>query len=68
MIPVNSSTLAFIGYDPDSTILQIQFKDGSLYEYFDVSQHVYDGLCSANSKGSYASKNIYKVYRQNRIR
>jgi len=68
MIPVNSSTLAFIGYDPDSATLQIEFKDGSLYEYFDVPQYVYDKLYSADSKGSYASKNIYKVYRQNRIR
>ncbi|RJP29169.1 MAG: KTSC domain-containing protein [Candidatus Omnitrophota bacterium] len=67
MISVNSSTLASIGYDSDSAILQIEFKDGSLYEYFNVPQHIYDALCSANSKGSYASRNIYKVYRQNRI-
>ena len=67
MVGVNSTNLDFIGYDPDTSTLRIQFKDGSIYEYFDVPQYVYDELYAADSKGTYASRNIYKVYRQNRI-
>ena len=68
MIPVSSSNLAAIGYDPNSAVLCIEFKDGSAYEYFDVPQHEYDGLMSADSHGKYANQNIYKSYRQNKIR
>lgn len=68
MVPVNSSNLAAIGYEPNSAVLCIKFKDGSAYEYFDVPQHEYDGLMSADSHGTYAHQNIYKRYRQNKVR
>ncbi|MBI4651264.1 KTSC domain-containing protein [Candidatus Desantisbacteria bacterium] len=68
MIAVNSSHLSYIGYDPDSATLRIEFNDGSIYEYFDVPQHVYDELYAADNKGTYAHKNIFKIYRQTKIR
>lgn len=68
MVPVNSSNIEAIGYDSDSATLTIQFKKGgSIYEYYDVPQYEYDGLMSADSKGSYANTNIYKNYRQQKI-
>jgi len=67
MISVNSSNIAAIGYDEQSAILTIQFNDNSAYEYYDVPQFEYDSLMSADSKGSYANKNIYKTYRQQKI-
>ena len=68
MVPVNSKNLAAVGYDPNSAVLCIEFKDGSAYEYFDVPQHEHDGLMSAESHGKYANQNIYKRYRQNKVR
>ena len=57
MVPVDSSNIEAIGYDPDSATLIIQFKKaGSIYEYYDVPQYEYDGLMAADSKGSYANK------------
>ncbi len=67
-VPVNSTNITAVGYDPDSAVLCIEFKDGSAYEYFDVPQHEYDGLMSAESQGKYANQNIYKRYRQNKVR
>lgn len=68
MIPVDSSHIKAIGYDLDQARLEIEFKSGCAYEYFNVPQYIFDGLCSAVSKGKYASQNIYKVYGQQRIR
>lgn len=65
---VESSNLKAIGYDPDVAILVIEFNDGSAYEYYDVPQYEFDGLASAESKGKYANANIYKRYRQQKIR
>ena len=67
MQPVSSSNIAAIGYDPDNAVLTIQFIKGSVYEYYDVPSHEYDSLIGADSKGTYASQNIYKKYRQNKI-
>lgn len=67
MISVESSNLKAIGYDEDQAVLRIEFKKGSLYEYYDVPQYEYDGLYAADSKGTYAHQNIYKKYRQQKI-
>ena len=67
MIPVESSNLAAVGYDISQAVLRIEFKNGRLYEYYDVPQHIYEELLSAESKGSYASQNIYKNYSQQRL-
>jgi hypothetical protein len=64
---VNSSNISTIGYDGETAVLEIAFKKGGVYEYYDVPQFEYDGLSSAESKGSYAHANIYKNYRQNKI-
>ncbi len=67
MIPVNSSNILAIGYDPDSATLTIAFKGGSEYEYYDVPQHEFDNFLAADSKGKYGHQNIYKKYSQQKI-
>lgn len=68
LIAVESSHISAIGYDPDNGVLQIEFTDGKLYEYYDVPQYVYDDFYYSESKGRYAQQNIYKFYRQSRIK
>ena len=68
MIPVDSSNILAIGYDPNSATLCIAFKDGSEYEYYDVPQYEFDNFIEAGSKGKYGHQNIYKKYSQQKIR
>lgn len=68
MVAVDSSNISQIGYDADNAVLRIEFKkDNSAYEYYNVPQYEFDALMSAESVGSYANKNIYKVYRQQKV-
>ena len=67
MIQVDSSNLAAIGYDENTSTLTIQFKSGAIYEYYDVPQFEFDNLMGAESKGTRANQNIYKRYRQQKI-
>ena len=61
-IPVQSSTLASVGYDPDSSILEIEFNSGGgVYQYFGVPEFVHEGLMSAGSKGAYFDHHIKKA-------
>lgn len=66
--PIVSSNLVSVGYGeaPGSTRgpedLDIEFKGGTVYRYFKVPLHIYQGLISAQSAGSYHHQNIKGVY------
>lgn len=51
--PVSSSNLASVGYDPEQRILEVGFRNGSVYQYLRVPNHVYEGLMRASSHGRY---------------
>ena len=59
--PVVSSNLASIGYDPDQHVLEVQFLDGGVYQYFAVPTSLYQGLMSAGSHGRYFDQYIKKA-------
>jgi uncharacterized protein len=61
--PVDSSNITSIGYDRASQVLEIEFHHGAVYQYFDVPQHVFDGLMQASSKGTYFAENVKGHYR-----
>ncbi|QXX78985.1 KTSC domain-containing protein [Alcaligenes faecalis] len=63
MIPVLSSAIAAVGYDPNTKRMQIRFTSGGItYTYCGVPQSVYDGLMSAPSKGTYFDRVIRDRY------
>lgn len=60
---VSSSNLASIGYDAESLVLEVEFNNGRVYQYFDVPQGTYNELMSASSKGSYMNNVVKKQFR-----
>lgn len=66
-IPVASSNVASVGYDPNSQILEVEFKNNAIYHYFDVPQHIYEGLLSAESVGKFLHANVKGIYRYARL-
>ncbi|MGY4225017.1 hypothetical protein ACVMIH_002378 [Bradyrhizobium sp. USDA 4503] len=65
--PVTSSNVAEVGYDPNSRILEVQFKTGAVYQYFDVPQQLYDELWRASSIGGFINSNLKGHYRYARV-
>ena len=57
-IAVDSTTLRTVGYDAECQLLQIEFQDRSLYQYFDVPAALYEKLMHAPSKGAYFNRSI----------
>ena len=43
-------------------ILEIEFKHGGIYQYYDVPYEIYGDLMNAESHGSYFFHNIRDVY------
>ncbi len=60
---VESSNIASAGYDPASLTLEIEFKNGRLYQYYDVPQQTYDEFMGSASKGTYLNNVIKKQFR-----
>lgn len=60
--PVSSSNLVSVGYDPTNETLEIEFKGGSIYRYFNVPAFEHERLMAASSHGVYFNANIKDKY------
>ena len=67
MISVSSSNVASVGYDEDSSTLQVEFNNGTTYQYFDVPENIFVGLRDAGSVGGYLADNIKGTYRYSKV-
>jgi len=63
---VESSVLASVAYGRDHT-LQLGFRSGAVYRYFDVPPTVFRALLSAESKGTYFNRSIRNRFRYQRL-
>lgn len=59
---VQSSNIASIGYNQNTSTLQIEFNSGRVYEYYDVPDEIHQGLVAAGSAGSYFHSQIKNSY------
>jgi len=62
----DSSNIEAIGYDHDSSTLQVEFKKGGMYHYFDVPDHVFEAFKNADSQGKYLANSIKGAFRYSR--
>ena len=60
---VDSSAIASVGYDESSSVLEVEFSSGAVYDYFRVPKRVYRDLLKAPSKGSFISRRVRDRYR-----
>ncbi len=61
-IPVQSSMMSCVGYDPESQVLQVTFRGSSTYEFFSVPERVFKALMSSSSKGRFFRASIKGAY------
>jgi hypothetical protein len=66
--PVESTAIAKVGYSKRRHVLEIEFVNGAVYRYLDVSLLVYRGLMSAESKARFYDSNIRGHYRSVLVR
>jgi len=66
-IPVNSTNIAAVGYDPEAQLLEVEFVNGGVYQYSNVGQHTHDEFMNSSSKGSYHANFIKKLFACTRV-
>lgn len=61
--PVDSSSVVSVGYDAETQVLEIEFVNGGVYQYFDVPEFVHRRLLTASSPGAFVNSTIKPNYR-----
>jgi hypothetical protein len=65
--PVQSSVLESVGYDPSAKILELEFREGGVWNYFDFSKISYKRFITAESLGKFFVKRIKGRYPELRV-
>lgn len=65
MYDVESNNIKSIGWEDNK--LEVEFNSGSIYEYDDVPEDIYDEFINAPSKGKYFHRHIKYGYNYRRI-
>ena len=60
--PVESTSLASVGYDEATKTLEVEFRSGALYRYMNVPQAFHTALIEGRSPGRFFSYHIRDVY------
>lgn len=64
---VASSNIASIGYDEATETLEVEFLNGSIYQYYNVPAVLYEQLMQEGSKGRYLNTYIKNAYPYSRV-
>jgi hypothetical protein len=67
-VPVRSTTLRSVGYDPATRTLEAEFRTGRLYAYRDVPAELWLSLLASRSKGKFFNLLIRDRFRFESIR
>ena len=66
-VAVRSSNRRSVGYDRWAQRLEIEFRNGRVYAYFEVPEHIHSQLMDAPSKGRYFHYYIKRHYQYRRL-
>lgn len=64
---LSSTNIASVGYDAPSETLEVEFVNGSVYQYYNVPQSVYDSLIVAPSPGGFLAYHIKNAFPFSRV-
>ena len=64
---VAPSKVATIGYDRPTQTLEVEFVNGSVYQYYNVPEQMHERIMSAPSKGGFLYAHIRDSYPHSRI-
>ncbi len=65
---LDSLSVASAGYDAASRVLEVEFRNGGVYQYLDVPGDEYLEFREADSKGGFLNREIKPNHRYRRLR
>lgn len=67
MLPVCSSMAKAVGYDRQREVLQVEFNNGSVYQYSQVETETWEYLQQSDSVGQFFNREIKGYYESQRL-
>jgi hypothetical protein len=67
MLPVQSTMASAAGYDPHQSVLQVEFKNGTVYQYEGVDINTWYEFQETDSPGQFFNREIKGNYRSRRL-
>lgn len=64
---VASSNIASVGYDEQTQTLEVEFINGTIYQYYNVPLNLYEQLMQEGSKGRFLNTYIKNAYPYSRV-
>lgn len=65
---VDSSMITSIGYDPDTSTLEVEFKsNGAIWQYPDFPEYLWYEFEASDSKGKFFLQNIRGKFNEFRV-
>ena len=58
-----SSNITHFRHDRDNSVLYVEFHSGSVYQYFDVPETVFDQMKASSSRGQFLAQNVKGRFR-----
>lgn len=65
-VAVESSNVKSVGYDPETQVLEIEFRSG-VYRYHEVEPDTYHALMDAESIGRFVRQHIVDQYGSEKV-
>ncbi len=64
---IESSMLQSIGYDGNSSTLELEFNSGAVWQYFDFPESLWYEFEAAESQGKFFNREIKNQYSESRV-
>ncbi len=64
---VGSTNIVSVGYDGTSETLEVEFSNGTIYQYYNVGAELLDQLMQSTSKGQFLNIYIKNAYAYSRV-
>ncbi|MEZ5026733.1 MAG: KTSC domain-containing protein [Chitinophagales bacterium] len=64
---VQSSMIRSLGYDSNTSTLEVEFNSGAVWQYYDVPESVYYDMRNSDSIGKYFNANIRGQHTESQV-
>lgn len=64
---VQSSMIASLGYDANTSTLEVEFNSGAVWQYYEVPENVYYDMKNSGSLGKFFHANIKGQYTESQV-
>ena len=64
---VPSTNIASVGYDDKTETLEVEFLNGTIYQYYGVPKNLYEQLMKESSKGRFLNTYVKNAFAYSRV-